>query len=270
MDLSELSDKASAIVSVVAALGFALLLPLYFSQRRDVQRLRAWMERDAEHVPADLAASEALLDRAETELEELLGEPAVAEPTEVAPARGAATATTPATAAARVTHDRPALERITMERAALLPHPRWRQFVARVTQPRALIAIGLAAVLLGVAAIFGSEQLLTDGDEGARSGAGAVDPADVEVAVLNGTAHSGLAGTVGADIRQNGFDLGEVTSTTPGFDQTVVMFARAEKRAAQKVARRLGVRAVQPIDSDARQLAGGADVVVIAGEDRAQ
>ena len=55
-----------------------------------------------------------------------------------------------------------------MERAALVPHPRWRRFVARVTQPRVLIAIGVSALLLGGAAIYASEELLRDGGEGLR------------------------------------------------------------------------------------------------------
>ena len=52
---------------------FVLLLPLYFSQRRDLARLHAWMEREPGHPASDLAASEGLLDRAETELEAAFG-----------------------------------------------------------------------------------------------------------------------------------------------------------------------------------------------------
>jgi hypothetical protein len=60
-----------------------------------------------------------------------------------------------------------------------------------------------------------------------------------------------------------------VTSTTPEFEGTVVMFADGEKGAAQKVARDLGLDpgVVVELDRDARLLAGEADVVVIAGED---
>lgn len=276
MQLDELIDLATAIFSVLATAAFLLLLPLYVSQRRDVQRLRAWMERDPEHPAADLEASEALLDRAETDLEELLGATAVRPPDEAAeqPAptpAGGVTPTTPLPPARRVTSERPALLRITLEREALVPHPRWRRFVARATQSRVLVAVGVAAVLLGAAAIFGSERLLTDGDEGpARAG---LDPSQIEVAVLNGTTASGLASKVGSDLQANGFDLGEVTSATPGFEQTVVLFRRGSERQARKVARTLGVRAVQPLgadDRELRRLAAGADVVVVAGEDRAR
>lgn len=270
MQLDELIDLGTAIVSVVATGALLLLLPLYISQRRDVQRLRLWMEREPSHPQSDLAASEALLDRAETELGEALGETAVRPAEEAVPA-GRVAPTTPLPPARRVTTDRPALQRITMEREALAPHPRWRRFVAQATQPRVLVAVGIAAVLLGAAAIFGSERLLTDGEEGPQ-GAG-LDPSQIEVAVLNGTTASGLASKVGSDLQANGFDLGEVSNATPGFDQTVVLFGRGSEREARKVAKTLGVRAVQPLGPDDRDLArlgGGADVIVIAGEDRAR
>ena len=45
---------------------------------------------------------------------------------------------------------------------------------------------------------------------------------------------------------------------------------RPRDRAANAVASDLGVQSVEPIDSDSSALADGADVVVIAGEDRAQ
>ena len=62
-----------------------------------------------------------------------------------------------------------------------------------------------------------------------------------------------------------------MSSTAPGFAETAVLYADGQKRAAQKVARDLGVdkRSVEPLDGDTRRLSDGADVVVIAGEDRA-
>jgi hypothetical protein len=263
VDVKDLLEQAPEVVSIISAIGIVLLLPLYLSQRRDVERLRDWMEREPDHPASDIAASEALLDRAEAELEELLGEsPAAAEPvTEVAVT----------SAAARVSHERPALERITMERAALLPHPRWRRFVSRATQPRVLVVAGFVALLVGVAGIVVSEEILSDGGGGEGRG-GAIDRSEVTVAVLNGTSINGLAGTVAADVQANEYRLGPVTSTTPGEAKTVVMYADGEKAAAQKVARDLGLEpgAVEELDREARLLAGDADVVVVAGEDRAR
>jgi hypothetical protein len=261
VEISQLFDRFGGYVSVAALVAVLLLIPLYLSQRRDVRRMRDWMQREPEHPGADLAASETLLDRAEAELEELIGA-----------AQPGATPATALTAAARVTHERPALERITMERAALEPHPRWRRFVATATQPRVLVAVALGALVLGVGGIFLSEALLQDSGGGARkTPAAAIDPADVKVAVLNGTSVGGLAGRVGSDVASSGFELGAVTSTDPGAEKTTVLYADGQKAAAQKVARKLGVddKFVAPLDRDTRRLAGDADVVVIAGLDRA-
>ena len=262
MEISEIRDSATGFVALAALLGFVLLLPLFLSQRRDVRRMRAWMEREPEHPASDIAASEALLDRAETELEELLEE-------ELEPA---ATPAAAAPAATRVTYERPALERITMERAALAPHPHWRRFASRATQPRVLVAIGIVALLLGGGAIFVSEELLKGGEDGdGAPRAGAIDRGDVTVAVLNGTSVNGLAGKVSADIAASGYRTGTVSSTAPGFAKTVVFYDDGQKRAAQKVARDLGIDkdTVEPLDRDTGRLAGGANVVVVAGEDRA-
>ncbi|MDX6584117.1 MAG: hypothetical protein QOI10_3301 [Solirubrobacterales bacterium] len=261
MQVHEIFDTVGGFIALGSLLGLLLLLPLYLSQRRDVRRLHAWMEGEPEYAAENLKTSERRLDSAEAELEQVLGETAIAE-----------SGTTPAggiSAATRVTHERPALERITMERAALQPHPRWRRFVDRATQPRILVAIGLGALLLGAGAIFVSQQLLSN-DEGPRGPhVGAINRADVEVAVLNGTSINGLAGKVASDIEASGYKVGAITNTAPGLKKTEVLFADGQKAAAQKVARDLGVQKVAPLDHDLRQLAGGADVVVVAGEDRA-
>jgi hypothetical protein len=268
--LERIIDSIEGILSGVALIGLLILVPLYISQRRDIARLRVWMEREPGHPAGDIAASDAALDRAEAELEELLTErgkrPEALEATAVQPPRP----DTPVPPVRRVTGDRPALERITMERAALEPHPRWRGFAARVTQPRYLAAIALAAVLVAGAAILASEELLQSdggGERGPRPGA--VVPGDIQVAVLNGTSVPGLAGKVGDDVESNGYQLGDVGTSERQLDQTVVMFEPDQEREARRVARDLGVRPVQPIDAPTRRLAGGADVVVIAGQDRA-
>jgi LytR cell envelope-related transcriptional attenuator len=281
LSLYDLAFQLPAYVSLAAALACVLLLPLYFSQRRDLERLHLWSEREPGHPQADIAASEALLDRAETELEALLvpkpqapsdelarGQ-AVAEPTVVAPPPPTPASGLPP--AQRVTTERPALERITMERAALQPHPRWRRLVGRVSQPRVLSGVAAIAVVLGLAAIFGSEELLKGGGESSQGPRpGAIDPGEVDVAVLNGTSVPGLAAKVGDDVRVNGFRLGAVTNSRDQIDQTVVMYAPGQQRAAKKVAHDLGVKPLQPIDRQTEQTAGDADVVVIAGADRAK
>lgn len=286
-DIYDTMLRLPAYVSLAAIMAFALLLALYLSQKRDLERLSAWMQREPGHPAADLSASEALMDRAEADLEALLGEgpgTVVAEegagdeapspePTLVAPpATPAASATPPPQPpAARVTGERPALERITTERAALQPHPRWHRLVRLVSQPRVLALVAVCAVVLGIAAIFGSERLLQSGNESGRHARpGAIAPGDVEVAVLNGTSVPGLAGKVGDDVQVNGFALGTISNSRTRFDQTVVMYEPHQQQAAKRVAHDLGVKPVQRIDRQTEQAAGGADVVVIAGADRAQ
>jgi hypothetical protein len=276
MDLVEQIGRYAALASV---LGLLLLLPLYLSQRRDVQRLRAFMETEPTHPAADMAASETLLDRAEAELEELLGPsveetPAGATPVPAggpatAAGEGPATGATPIPPVERVTAERPALDRITMEREAVRPHPRWRQFVARVTRPRVLAIIALSTVVLGVAAVVASEHLLSGPSGGGHERKpGAFDPSQVDVTALNGTAIPGLAAKVGDDVASNGFHLLGTDTTRGQIQQTVVQYAPGDQVAATRVAHALGVKPVQPIDSATRRLAPDADVVVIAGQDR--
>jgi hypothetical protein len=270
--LYDVANTMPTYVSLAAAVGFLFLLALYLSQRRDLVRLRAWMAAAPTHPGEDLARSEALLDRAEAELEEILGvEPppeGVVEPTAVAPPTPAGPAT-PVPPSHPITSERPALEQITTEREALLPHPRWRRFTARVSQPRVLGLIALGSVILGLVGIFGSERLLNNnaGPE-TTTKAGAVVPQDVTVAVLNGTSVPSLGAKVADTVRVSGFNVGDVGTSRKEYDQTVVMYERGQKRAAKKVARDLGVKVVQQIDRPTQAESAGADVVVIAGRDR--
>jgi hypothetical protein len=87
--------------------------------------------------------------------------------------------------------------------------------------------------------------------------------------VLNGTSVPGLGAKVGDDVEANDFDLGTVTTYPQPQDETVVMYEDDQIRAARKLAADLGEGVLQPIDRQAQQLADGADVVVIAGQDRA-
>ena len=80
----------------------------------------------------------------------------------------------------------------------------------------------------------------------------------------------GLAGKVGDDVRVNGFKLGTISNSRARFDQTVVMYEPHQRRAAKRVAHDLGIKPLQPIDRQTEQVSQGADVVVIAGVDRAK
>lgn len=267
-------SEVTSVVAAVSVLGIFLLLPLYLSQRRDVHRLRDWMAANPDHPVADLAVSERILDSAERELAKAYadrGEPvpgtmefeAVKAATAVKePTRGD-TAALPLDESL-LTSERPALAQVTMERSALEPHPRWKKFVAKIMQPRWLAVIALAALVLGVAGIIVVDRVLRDDDD---NGA-VVEPGGIEVAVLNTTTASGIAGRVASEIENAGFVRGQVGNIQRETDQTIVMYAPDQKRAANRVANELGKVAVQQIDREVQDAAGGADVVVILGQDR--
>ena len=254
VDLTKVADIVKWAIPTAAGVGTLLLLPLYLSQRRDLKRLVAWQEREPEHAAADVAASEAILDRAETEIEVLTGEFPAVEPGE------------PSEVAARVTSERPALERVTMERAALLPHPRWRRFKAVITEPKWLAAIAVGSLVFAVGGIFGYQLISEEGDGERREAR--IDASATTVAVLNGTTSAGLGGKVGDDVEANEFTLGVVTTNPDPVEQTVVLYEPGAQAAAKRLSTRLGGVPVQPIDRQAQKLADGAQVVVIAGQDR--
>jgi hypothetical protein len=260
-------DEVAALVATASAIGIVLLTPLYLSLRRDLLRLREWMLQNPEHPAKDLALSEMRLDKTEVELERIYAErgqpvPGTAERPAVVPGT-----TPPGTlpAATRVTSERPALERITMERAALEPHQQLRRFGRIALQPRWLAALAVAAFAIATSAIIVVQQGLLGDDE---PSAPQLDPAGIEVAVLNTTAAGGLAGRVSKQIEDAGFLRGPVESFVREADQTVVMFQRGRERAAKRVARELGGAAVQKIDREVQAAAPDADVVVVLGQDR--
>lgn len=273
-DLLPFSEVTSAIAAV-SVIGIFLLLPLYLSQRRDVNRLREWMKLNPDFPGSDLALSERRLDHAERELAKAYadrGEP-VPGTMEFEAVRAATAVKEPGKAEpaavpldeSLLTSERPALAQVTMERSALEPHPHMKRFGARVTQPRWLAVIALVSLVLGVTGIVVVDQVLRSGtdDTGAVT-----EPAGIEVAVLNTTTASGIAGRVATQIENAGFTRGQVGNIQRETDQTIVMYAPEQKRAATRVAKELDDVAVQPIDREVQEAADGADVVVILGQDR--
>jgi hypothetical protein len=257
----------------VALLGIALLIPLYLSQRRDVQRLRLWSEyaprapEEAEHAAAtnvrlahEAAFAQAAAEAATARADRRAARQAL---------RGAPAAET---AAARAAAERPAAARATGE-MAVYREARWRTWLRRGPTTRELVYVMGGAFLLGVVIVGATQVLLSNEatpDVSETSGGTGIVKQDVEVAVLNGTAVPGLAAAVGDDVEVNGYTLGTVTNSPTPATETVVLYERGHEEEARFVARDLGVDVVQLIDPESRELAQGADVVVVAGEDRAE
>jgi len=265
-------SEVTAAIAAVSVLGIFLVLPLYLSQRRDVNRLRAWMKGEPGFAEADIAVSERRLDRAERELAHSYAErgepvPGTVEFEAVRAASGSegSGVSAPTPSSTGITGDRPAIAQVTMERSALEPHPRWKSFASRVTQPRWLAVIALVALALGAAGIIGVDRFLRDDESGTPA---ATDAAGIEVAVLNTTSASGIGGKVATQIEDAGFIRGEVGNIERDTSQTLVMYAADQERAAKRVAKELGDVVVQRIDREVEDVAGGAEVVIILGQDR--
>jgi hypothetical protein len=253
--------QAGGAAGLVAIIAMALVLPLYVTQRREVKRLERWRElepeRGDEGAPQVAAATATAAPGTAGFPAQAGGQPAAQRPT------GGFM-----TPAERVTADRPALSRITAERAAIQSPSFWRRLIAR--GPRHPLVIALLAVVFAaglVAAVwFGSDNF--GSDESSPSSKG-FDRSAVSLVVINASGTAGLADRVADDVAARGF-TDVRTGATGSTDQTVVFFDKGNKREATVVAQKLGVDVVQPLDRDTKALAPDADVVVLAGEDRAR
>ena len=95
-------------------------------------------------------------------------------------------------------------------------------------------------------------------------------PANVTVAVLNGTTVPGLAATLSDEVSAAGFKVGTITNfSDQQLAESVVQYAPGHEREARAVSRRLGIDQREPVNPSSQALAGDATVIVIAGADKA-
>jgi LytR cell envelope-related transcriptional attenuator len=155
------------------------------------------------------------------------------------------------------------------------PRPWYRRLAARYV---ALIVAGL--VVVGAAVAYGVTELAAErppapappppGQAGGAPG-GPVDPSTVTVAVLNGTPVPGLAGQVADSVESAGFQRGTVANATEQASaESVVLHAEGAQPAAREVAQELGISQTEPMDQTSRELAAGAQVVVVVGNDQTE
>jgi hypothetical protein len=250
-----------AIAGLAAFLGLGILALLYFSQARDVRRLREWAgrapERDAEEVEAtsDLAAERAEELR-KIEEERRQREAAVTAETQAAEKRDV---------------------RRRRREAGLPEQTRWERIRdrfgggaggRRMPEPRYVAVIVGAVIVVGVAAVVGASQVL-DGDEESAPNGVSLKPGQIEVSVLNGTSTPGLAARISDELQDGGFRTGAIGNSEDPFTESVVMFRRGHRPEAAKVARDLRIGMVQLMISDVRDRSAPANVAVVAGEDLA-
>ena len=250
-----LIEQIGSFAGLAAFLGLGVLALLSFAQGRDLRRLRDWAgsapERDAERkeTTSTIAAQraeelralqesrtaehEAISKREERRRRREAGEPEVTR-----------------------------RERMSESFSGL---------GERLAEPRALIAIFVVMLLIvgGVAyaLLSGSEE--SSGGTSGKQASAQVKPNEIEVAVLNGTAVTGLAATYGNKVEKKGFDLGAVSNTDQPVEKSVVMFKRGHKSEAKKVAKQLQISSLQLMDPEVEEAAAGATVAVVVGEDNA-
>jgi len=251
-----LIERVGSYVGLASFLGLAILALLYFSQARDVRRLREWAGRAPERG---------------ADIERTATHPA----THVPPALPASQHQLPATpfSEAAVRKRKPIRERI---RNVHIPDVRY-------------LALTLAGVLALGGAAYGAVELIGNngststtrapGKGGAHRKGGSdgrnraqqvnVDPSKVTVAILNGTAVQGLAAKVGEEIRSGGFTLGTIGNAAR-IDQSrsQVLYRKGQGAAARAVANRLGIQSIAPVDTVNSEIAGSFDAIVLVGSDR--
>lgn len=258
----DLIKEIGALAGLVAFLGLAILSLLYFSQARDVRRLREWAGRAPERDEEGTEATSALAAERAEELRKIEEERLRKE--------DAASAEQEATSSREVRRQR--------REAGLPEQTRMERIQARfggvggrrLPEPRYLAVVIGGVIVLGAAITVGALQLLGEDGSGGKVGRNSVPkPGQVTVSVLNGTAVQGLAASVGDEVEAGGFQLGSVGNSANTFTESVVMFTRGHKPEAQRVAKDLAIPKVRLMTPDIQDRSGGSDVSVVVGEDNA-
>ena len=245
----EIVKTAGSYAGLVALAGVLLLIFLQFTQARDIRRLREWAGSAPER---DAAAKETTSELAAERAEELrqIEETRKAEK-EAAELR----------------------ETRRQRREAGLPEMTRRERLREaLPEPRYLVLIIAAVIVIGGGVAFAATHFL--GNDNGRGGANAtakssLQPKNVTVSVLNGTAVSGLAGRYGDELSAKGYQLDAVTNTPSSFATSVVFYKRGHRPEARRVARRLKIKKLRLMTADIASIAASAVVAVVVGEDRA-
>jgi hypothetical protein len=252
--LVEVIEQIGAFAGLAAFVGLAILALLSFTQGRDIRRLREWAgsapERDAERkeatstVAAQRAEELRALEEARTAEQE-----AVSERDERRRRREAG------------------MPELTLGERM---RERLSGFGRRIAEPRYLVGLFVVVVLVGA----GTAYLVTSSSDDGRRGKGRqtaakVVPGEVEVTVLNGTSVAGLAATYGDMVEGKGFQLGQIGNSDLSYADSVVMFTRGYAPEARTVAKQLQIPKRQLMNGEVEDASGGANVVVVVGEDNA-
>ncbi len=253
-------ERIGAFAGLASFLGLGVFALLLFAHGRDIRRLRDWAGSAPEREAERMAQTQTIAAQRAEELREL-EESRTAEHEAVQQRE-----------LRRRRREEGLPEQTRGERVA----ERFSGLGDALSRPALLVALFVVFILVvgGVA-----YAVLSNGGGGETKGKGhdgrqaaavhKLKPAEIEVAVLNGTSVPGLAATYGAKVEQKGFELGAVTNSESSFETSVVMFRHERKPEAKRVARDLAIKKVQPMSNEVAQVSGEANVSVVVGEDNA-
>jgi hypothetical protein len=245
--------EIGSYAGLAAFFGLGVLALLCFSQARDIRRLREWAgsapERDAGRKES---TSEAAAERAE-ELRRL----------EEARDAERAAADLRETRRQRREAGLPELTRSERARQSLSGGR------SRLGEPAVLVGVFLVVLLIGGVVAYAVLSGGSDSGAGKKGAHGKAQPSEIEVTVLNGTAVPELAGHFSDKLERKGYTLGTVSNTDSSFEESVVMFKPGQSLEGHRVAKAVEISKVRPETSEIADVAAGAPVSVIVGEDNA-
>jgi hypothetical protein len=283
-------QQIGSYAGFAAIVGLAVLSALYFSQARDVKRLREWAGR----APERAAEEEARIAAASATAQQQRAAAGAGGAPTMAPAP--APTTLPGTGSATPAPGQTPLPRPVATAAATPttpilsrpPEPWYKRIVWPDGRYIALIVVGV--LVIGGGAAYGIAHLVNSGGGSTPAAVSAsnppasskkttstkhkttpaINPSSITVAVLNGTTATGLANQLADRVQQLGFHRGATGNALTGGQQaeSVVEYSHNNRAAAQLVGRKLGISQTEPIDTNTQQLAGDATVVVILGADK--
>jgi hypothetical protein len=255
-------ERIGSFAGLASFLGLAVFALLLFAHGRDIRRLRDWAGSAPEREQERMEATQNIAAQRAEELREL-EESRTAEHDAIA--------------------DR---EQRRQRREEGLPEEtrgerlkgRFSGFGESLSRP-ALLAVlfvvfvlvvgGVAYAVLNSGGDDSSAKTSKKSNGGKKKKGANIAPGEIEVAVLNGTAVTGLAATWGDEIEKKGFELGAVTNTNSTFEESVVMFEPGAKPEAKEVAERLSIKNVEPMIPEVAEVSNEAKVSVVVGEDNA-
>jgi hypothetical protein len=306
----ETIQQIGSYAGFAAVVGLAVLSALYFSQARDLRRLREWAGRAPDRPAPPRSAAEGRAAGAQAERQPPVSESAAGAgevlagqgtgPGPVRPAQAGAGATAtalseppaaqrgvaaptgpPSVTSARSSAVRPTPSaarnggpaRPAPVRGAGEPRPSSERSASLRYVVLAVVGalIVIAAGTFAVGALGGREEP-APAPRASNSAPPSTPgaPSSVTFSVLNGTGVDGLGKQVADELEAAGYRRGNVTNASEQKAESVVLYARTSRADALAVAREIDVSQTEPIDASSQVLAGDASVVVIAGADQAQ